>query len=173
MSKSDGTRSHVEIWHAGAVVATHERLQGRFGERLVLDHYLELLQRKPGAFPRSRALQQARAVGAWPAVYDQLFSEFKHRFGEAEGTRQLLAVLLLHRDCPAAAVEAAVTQALGLGCCEAGAIVVLLRAEMRPTEQVPVLTDLGKLARYGQTSPIELQAYDALRPSRRQEVTYE
>jgi transposase len=88
---------HLEVIHAGAVVATHERLQGRFGERLVLDHYLELLQHKPGALPRARALLQARAQGTYPAVYDQLLAELQRRYGETQGNRQLLAVLLLHR----------------------------------------------------------------------------
>jgi hypothetical protein len=111
---------HLEVIHAGAVVATHERLQGRFGERLVLDHYLELLQSKPGAFPHARALQQARAAGCWPAVYDRLLTQFKQRYGETEGNRQLLAVLLLHRTYPSEHVQRAVTQALELGCCEAG-----------------------------------------------------
>lgn len=148
-------------------------MRRRFGERLVLDHYLELLPRKPGAFPRARALTQARATGAWPAVYDRLLSELKRRFGETEGTRALLGVGLLPRDYAAAAVEAAVTQALELGCCEAGAIAVLLRAQTPPAEAMAALTDLGRLADYGQTHPIALDAYDALRPSRRQEVTHD
>lgn len=41
----------IEILHGGQVVARHERLQGRGEQRLELDHYLELLQRKPGPSP--------------------------------------------------------------------------------------------------------------------------
>jgi hypothetical protein len=39
----------VEIIHEHQVVARHERLQGRFDVTARLDHYLELLARKPGA----------------------------------------------------------------------------------------------------------------------------
>jgi hypothetical protein len=156
---------HLEVIHAGAVVATHERLQERFGERLVLDHYLELLQHQPGALPRARALLQARAQGTYPAVYDQLLAELQRRYGETQGNRQLLAVLLLHRTYPLEHVQQAVSQALELGCCEAEAIAVLVRSQSTRPLPPPGLTDLGGLARYGQTEPAALQVYDALRPS--------
>ena len=163
---------HLEVWHGGSVVARHERLQGRYGERLELDHYLELLYVKPGALPRARALQQARAAGTWPAVYDRLWAELKRRFGDTAGTRQLLAVLWLHREQPAAGVQAAVEQALELGCCEASAITLLLSQPSRSVPAVPALTDLGRLGDYGQTPPVGLAAYDALCPRPRGEVTH-
>lgn len=153
---------HLEVIHAGAVVATHERLQERFGERLVL---VELLQHQPGALPRARALLQARAQGTYPAVYDQLLAELQRRYGETQGNRQLLAVLLLHRTYPLEHVQQAVSQALELGCCEAEAIAVLVRSQSTRPLPPPGLTDLGGLARYGQTEPAALQVYDALRPS--------
>jgi transposase len=162
----------LEARHAGQVVAVHERLQGRYGERLALDHYLELLQAKPGALPRARALHQAREAGRWPEVYDRLFATLQQRFGATEGARQLLAVIQLHRDHEPSAVQAAVTEALTLGCAEAGAIAVLVRSQCRPPATVPVLTDLGRLAGYGQTAPVALQAYDALAPSQRPEVAH-
>ncbi len=161
----------LEIWHGGQVVADHERLPGRYGERLILDHYLELLHIKPEALPRARAWHQAQAAGTWPTLYGRLWAELKHRHGETEGTRQVLAVLWLHRAHSAEAVQAAVAQALELGCCEASAIALLLRNQRQPATAVPVLTDLGGLAGYGQARPVGLYAYDALRPSRRVEVT--
>ncbi|MFF3689646.1 hypothetical protein [Streptomyces sp. NPDC002187] len=42
----------------GVEVARHERLMIKAGARLVLDHYLEMLVRKPGALPGSTALKQ-------------------------------------------------------------------------------------------------------------------
>jgi len=162
----------VEVLHAGQVVSSHVRLQGRFGERLELDHYLELLQAKPGALPRARALHQARERGCWPTVYDRLWEAFKQRFGESEGNRQLLAVVWLHREYPAEAIEAGVTQALALGCIEAGAIAVLVRHGHCPQEAVPALGELGRLGGYGQAQAVDLQVYDALRPSQRGEVSH-
>jgi transposase len=165
--------TRVEVLCAGQVVTDHARLQGRFGERLELDHYLELLQAKPGALPRARALHQARERGCWPSVYDRLWEVLKQRFGESEGNRQLLAVVWLHRDYPVAAIEAGVTQALALGCIEAGAIAVLVRNRHRPQEAAPALDELGRLAGYGQARAVDLHAYDTLCPSQRGEVSHD
>ncbi|MFO1429928.1 MAG: hypothetical protein U1F76_07300 [Candidatus Competibacteraceae bacterium] len=117
----------VEVFSRRRRVATHERLSGRFGERLVLDHYLELLQVKPGALAKSRALDAARETGQGPPSYDRLFGGLKQRYDDTEGTRQRLHVLLLHRDHDAVAVHQAVAQALALGGGGAGAIAVLVR----------------------------------------------
>ena len=45
----------------GTVIARHERSAHRGAELLVLDHFLEVLSRKPGALPGAVALEQARA----------------------------------------------------------------------------------------------------------------
>ena len=45
----------------GRVLARHERSAHKGAEILVLDHYLEVLSRKPGALPGSSALAQARS----------------------------------------------------------------------------------------------------------------
>jgi hypothetical protein len=164
---------HLEVLHKGQSVATHERLPGRFGERLVLDHYLELLQVKPGALANARALRQARETGQWPPVYDRLFGVLKQRYGDPEGTRQMLQVLLLHRDSDSVAVHQAVTHALDLGCCDAGAIAVLVRQQGVCPAPPAVVGELGALARYGQTCPASLHIYDGLRPSQAGEVTYD
>lgn len=163
---------HVEVFSRGRRVATHERLSGRFGERLVLDHYLELLQVKPGALAKARALHQARETGQWPPSYDRLFEGLKQRYGDTEGTRQMLQVLLLHRDHDAVAVHQAVAQALALGCGDAGAIAVLVRQQGACPAPPAVIADLGALARYGQTCPASLHIYDGLRPSQVVEVPH-
>ncbi len=54
-----GARLHVLA--AGRVIAQHERSLRKGAEVLVLDHYLEVLLRKPGALPGASALAQARA----------------------------------------------------------------------------------------------------------------
>ena len=45
----------------------HERLHGKYGTRAMLDHYLELLARKPGGLARSLPLAQERDRGNWPS----------------------------------------------------------------------------------------------------------
>ncbi|MGW1887122.1 Mu transposase domain-containing protein [Streptomyces sp. NPDC001970] len=55
--------SHLVVYDRNMEVARHERLIAKGGCRLDLDHYLEALIRKPGAFPGATALEQARSAG--------------------------------------------------------------------------------------------------------------
>jgi len=152
----------VEMIHGGRLVAAHERIFERFGIRVTLDHYLDLLRRKPGAFKGSLPLFQAKAAGTFPPLYDRLWEVLKQRYGETEGTKQLVEVLLLHRQAPRAQVEAAVVDALRLGCCDAGAIAVLLRHQIAEEEApAPPLTDLGSLSVYDRPAG-DVAHYNAL-----------
>jgi hypothetical protein len=54
---------HVEIWHAGRLIARHERCHGRRQHVLDLEHYLDVLSHKPGAFAGSKPLAQWREAG--------------------------------------------------------------------------------------------------------------
>jgi hypothetical protein len=49
---------HVEIWHSGRRVARHERCHCRRQHVLDLEHYLDVLSHKPGAFAGSKPLAQ-------------------------------------------------------------------------------------------------------------------
>lgn len=151
----------VEVLHEGRVVATHERLHGRHGERLELDHYLELLWHKPGALERSRPLRQARERKRWPDGYDQLWAALRERFDDAEAARQMLAVLMLHREHDAESVFAGVDQALVHGCYDAGAVAVLVRRLASPQHERPPVAELGELARYDRPV-MGLDDYDRL-----------
>jgi hypothetical protein len=72
-----------------------------------LDHYLELLQRKPGALRSSLPLRQERERGAWPSCFDDLWSAIEARYGSSEAARQMVDVLLLCREMSPARVELA------------------------------------------------------------------
>ena len=54
--------SAVTVYDRNSVVARHQRAIGKGAKVLDLDHYLEILYRKPGALPGATALAQARAV---------------------------------------------------------------------------------------------------------------
>ena len=54
---------HVEVWHAGRRIARHERCHSRRQQVLDLDHYLDVLGHKPGAFAGSKPLDQWRQAG--------------------------------------------------------------------------------------------------------------
>ncbi|MNT57517.1 hypothetical protein D3C72_1948890 [compost metagenome] len=126
----------------------HERLNLKNAERLVLDHYLDLLWEKPGALAGSRPLRQARDRREWPSEYDRLWAALKERHGEQEGTRQMVGILLLCRQAPVERVQTAVGLAMSYGCLDLGAITTLLR-QLGQTDPRPApLTGLGHLHRY-------------------------
>ena len=56
----------VVVRRRGNEVVRHSRDYGRGHDRLLLDHYLEVLRFKPRAFAGSLPLQQAVADGSFP-----------------------------------------------------------------------------------------------------------
>jgi hypothetical protein len=115
----------IEIHHGGGLVACHERQHGRFGVAASLDHYLELLARKPGALAGSLALSQQRERGSWPSVFDELWGKIAERYGASEAARQMVDVLMLAREHSASEVELAVRGALTAGAHDGRAVAVL------------------------------------------------
>ena len=150
----------IELRHGGEPVARHERLQGRFGVSARLDHYLELLARKPGALAGSMALLQERERGAWPAAFDELWAAIAGRYGASEAARQMVDVLMLTREHPAAVVDLAVRGALTAGAHDGRAVAVLARRGQRAP--VTLLDDLPpRLLGVGAPEPT-LACYDEL-----------
>ena len=130
----------VVVRHRGVEVARHERLYGIGKDRLVLDHYLEVLRYKPGAFGQSLPLKQAVDDGSFPASYQQLWHGLVERHGESEGARQMVDVLFLHRRHPQEEVHRAVEEAVATGACEFGAVALLVRgSEVRERPRAPHL----------------------------------
>lgn len=92
--------SELVVYDGRDEVARHERLIAKGGTRLELDHYLEALVRKPGAFPGATALDQARSAGRFTPVHDAWWDAAVKAHGERDGTRALIEVLLLGRHLP-------------------------------------------------------------------------
>jgi hypothetical protein len=151
----------VEASWGGRVVARHDRLHLKNAESLVLDHYLDVLWDKPGAFPGSLPLHQARSRGDFPACYDEYWTKLKARLGERPGTRAMIEVLLLHRELPRAVVVAAVIKALDMGAINPASIELLARRAMDGEPVQASLIEVGDLARYARALP-DLAGYDAL-----------
>ncbi|WP_424863415.1 Mu transposase domain-containing protein [Streptomyces sp. MMS24-I29] len=107
--------NEVWIYDGRQVVARHPRLTRRYTYHDILDHYLEILLVKPGAFAGAAALAQARAEGGFTKVHEAFWAAAKQKCGDREGTRMLIEVLLLHRQLPAAAVIAGMSTVLKIG----------------------------------------------------------
>ena len=151
----------ITISHAGQPVAHHERLHGRFGTSAQLDHYLELLQRKPGGLEHSLALAQERERGAWPAVFDELGAALTARYGRSEAARQMVDVLLLCREHGPERVVMAVRGALAAGAHDGRAVAVLAR-RAHAASPVPLTGLEPRLAAHARPLP-DLADYDRLR----------
>ncbi len=149
----------LEALEGRTVVASHERALHRGTERLVLDHYLEVLVRKPGALPGATALVQARACGAFTPQHDAFWREARRQHGDAAGTRRLIEVLLAHRSLASPAVLAGIDHALRVGSVDPA--VVLIEARRAATNRPAVIVPIGALARYDRPAP-RISHYDAL-----------
>ena len=151
----------IAVWHDGTLVASHERLAGRHGASAQMEHYLDLLARKPGALARSLALRQQRDRGDWPTCFDQLWSEIEAKAGRSEAARQMVEVLLLNREVGPRRVELAVRGALAAGAHDGRAVALLARRTERAA--APVLELEERLAAIGSPPPSDLCGYDRLR----------
>jgi len=119
--------SELVVFDGRAEVARHERLAGRGGSRLELDHYLEGLLRKPGALPGATVLEQARAAGRFTPVHDAWWAAARAAHGDTPGTRALVEVLLLHRRMAHAHVIAGIAAALLAGAMTADVVAMEAR----------------------------------------------
>lgn len=134
--------SDLQVFDGRVEVARHERLMSKGGVRLELDHYLEVLGRKPGALPGSTALEQARSSGTFTPLHDAWWAAACKTHGDADGTRALIEVLLLHRHMPRDLVLAGLAAALRAGAFTADAVALESRTIADRTE-TPTTWDEG------------------------------
>ena len=152
--------SHVEIWYGGELLARHERCYFHKQQVLDLEHYLDVLDRKPGALAGSKPLEQWRQQGRWPASYDALWQRLMVRQGRQKGTREMVEIIKLGKKHGYHHLQKAVAAAEELGCSDFGAVLYLLGAEKLKRMQ-PESVDVGDLTRYERPLP-ELTDYDLL-----------
>jgi transposase len=122
----------ITVRHDGREVARHPRLRGSQQRSARLDHYLELLERKPGALAHSLALRQEREQGRWPECFDQLWKAIEGKVGASEAARQMVDVLMLCREYEVRVVELAVCGALAAGAHDGRAVKLLADRRARP-----------------------------------------
>lgn len=142
--------SHLVVYDQNVEVARHERLIAKGGCRLDLDHYLETLIRKPGAFPGATALEQARSAGRFTPVHDAWWTQAQKVHGERDGTRALIEVLLLGRHIPHEYLVAGLATALRAGALTADAVALEARKAAQAEDELPAVGPPGTGA--GQSS---------------------
>jgi transposase len=114
----------VEIFWAGKKIARHERVFGNNKWQLEPQHYLELIQQRPGSFATARPIRQWR--GSWPKALESLLARFQASQGETACIKDFINVLLLYGDYPAKEVDAAVELALENNISSSDAVVHIL-----------------------------------------------
>lgn len=152
--------SELVVFDGRQVVARHERVIERYGQAVQLDHYLEVLQHKPGALGGSTALAHARNTGAFTGLHEGFWAESRKVNGDAAGTRELIDVLLLHRTMPTPAVLAGISAALTVGAVTADVVAVgarLAAAQLEKNDialiEAPALPKVVSLTQRRLTDP--------------------
>ena len=151
----------IELWHEGRCVARHERCYRRQQQILDLEHYLDVLYRKPGALAGSKPLEQQRQAGLWPASFDRIWQALIERHGKQSGTRQMIDLLKLAQKHGHGRLQRG--DRIGAGQqllrCRRGPASAERRgsATRRPCEAI----DVGALERYARPLPV-MHEYDQL-----------
>jgi transposase len=116
----------VEILHDNQRVAQHPRCYGRGKEVLNLEHYLDVLEQKPGAMAGSTPLEQWRKAGRWPDCLDRIWQQLERRHGKAKGTREMIGLVREGSTTGWPLLIAAVEEALRLGVSDGAAVLHIL-----------------------------------------------
>lgn len=140
----------VEILHDNKVVAQHERCYGRGYEILNLEHYLDVLERKPGAMAGSTPLEQWRQAGRWPDCLDRIWQLLEQRHGKSAGTREMIGLVREGTVRGWPSLITAVEEALRLGVSDGAAVLHILRtpdAEERRQYAIALAEELKEFER--------------------------
>jgi hypothetical protein len=155
----------ITFWHDGEQVARHERVQGKNGTaRSWITTSICFGASPARSRGRSRCAKSADR-GDWPVCFDELWGKIAERAGRQEAARQMVDVLMLCREHPAARVELAVRGALAAGAHDGRAVALLVRQSERPA---PAALEVdARLAGIGTQPPSDLSDYDGLREAGR------
>ncbi len=152
--------TRVEFRHDGKRIASHERCYSRLQKILDLEHYLDVLERKPGALRGSTPLAQWRAQGRWPESYDRIWDQMIQRQGRQPGTRAMVELVRMGRESGYGKLTSAIEQALDLGCGDVAAIRHLLMSDQLRHAAGEAI-EIGALAAYERPLPSMIE-YDQL-----------
>jgi len=153
--------SQVEIYYDLECVARHQRCYGRGHQLLNLEHYLDVLERKPGAMAGSTPLQQWRAAGRWPDCLDVIWRKLETRHGKSGGTREMIALVRAGLSDGWERLIVAVQEALRLGVTDAAAVMHILRMPDPEDRRRYALRLAEELEQFERPMPV-MDEYDLL-----------
>lgn len=151
----------VGIVHNNKCVAEHERCYGRGYEMLDLEHYLDVLEHKPGAMAGSKPLEQWRRAGRWPECLDHIWQRLEQRHGRGLGTRQMIGLVRSGLSEGWDKLIAAVEEALRLGVTDEAAVIHILHMPDAEQRQRHALALAEELREYERPMPV-MNDYDLL-----------
>ncbi|MGH9791958.1 MAG: IS21 family transposase [Candidatus Acidiferrales bacterium] len=143
----------VEVLRDFACVARHPRCYGRGHQILNLEHYLDVLEKKPGAMAGSTPLKQWRDAGRWPDCLDRIWNKLEQRHGRSGGTREMITLVRVGSVEGWDRLVAAVEEALRLGVSDAAAVLHILR-----------MPDAAQRRQYAIALAEELRAFERPQP---------
>ena len=150
---------HLVMVAEMAVIAEHKRIINRHHRSSVTcyewQHYLSVLQRKPGA------LRNGAPFTALPEAFKQLQTKLLSRAG---GDREMVEVLSLVLHYDEALVLAAIEESLALGVASKPNILNILRRMISPTP--PPLADTPQRLSLNEEPIANVERYDGLREVR-------
>lgn len=144
----------ITFMKQGRIIAKHPRCYKCHQVIADLMHYAKLFIYKPGAFPGSLPLQQARQSGKWSSIFEEYWKELILRYGENDANRQLVDLLWWARDLEIEKIEQLIFAAMRLGCYQFESLKTLMRQQLslNVSDTEPLDYDsLGKLTSYNRT----------------------
>src|SRR5690606_37196304 len=145
----------IEAVADGRVVATHPRSYDRHGHVIELDHYLEVLFRKPGGLTHFRGWQNHRH----PSCYEDLLQAMLEA---GRSVKEFIEVLLLRRDhADPETVDSAVATSLTRRCPHLEAIRQLADS-VSETDIEPVPAEVPETLRAHRVAPPSGSCYQQL-----------
>lgn len=153
--------SWIEIRHDNKCAARHPRCYGRGHQILDLEHYLDVLEKKPGAMAGSTPLQQWRQAGRWPECLDRIWAHLEQRHGRSAGTREMITLVRVGSVAGWGRLTAAVEEALRLGVSDAAAVLHILNMPDPEQRQRYAIALAEELAQFERPMPV-MDDYDLL-----------
>jgi transposase len=153
--------SFISIEHDGTCVASHPRNYGRGHQILNLEHYLDVLEKKPGAMAGSTPLAQWRQAGRWPECLDRIWNKLDERHGKSGGTREMIGLVRAGLSHGWDGLIAAVEEALRLGVSDAAAVLHILHMPDAEERKRYAIALSEELAQFERPQPV-MDDYDLL-----------